>query len=296
MAPIAGMVRLMRPKQWTKNLLVFAAPLFVMHNLPERAIINALLTFVAMCLLSSSVYVVNDLLDAERDRHHPKKKDRPIASGIVSVPAATILTWILLAGGLAVAYTVGLGVLTVVGIYLALQVLYNVVGKHVALLDVFLIAMGFVLRAGIGAIAIKVQISAWLLLCTGALALLIAFGKRRHEFILQAGKGYSSRRVLEGYNRQVLDHFVLMSAIGAALCYGVYAIESKTAHEHPALILSTPFVFYGVFRYVHVVFTSDEGGEPETLLFSDSHIVVTLILFVFSVALAMSGLKLGFLN
>lgn len=294
-AAIGAVLVLMRPKQWTKNLLIFAAPLFVLNRLPVAALASSLLAFASMCLLSSSVYVVNDLLDAERDRHHPSKKSRPIAAGVVPVWSATLLAWLLLAAGLAIALYVGLDVLIASGIYLALQVFYNVLGKHVPILDVFIIAMGFVIRAALGAIAIHVQISAWLLLCTGALALLIAVGKRRHEFILQAGKS-SSRKVLEGYNRTILDHFVLMTAVGAALCYGVYAIESKTAKEHPALIISTIFVFYGVFRYVYLVFIADEGGEPETLLFRDSHIVASLVLFVASVAVAMSGLRLGFLN
>ena len=293
---LKGLVKLMRPKQWAKNLLIFAAPLFVLSHLPPNAFQRAMLTFAAMCLLSSSVYVVNDLLDAERDRQHPVKKNRPIASGLVPVATATVLAWLLFAGGLGLAFFVGVDVLITCGVYLALQIFYNLLGKHVPLLDVFLIALGFVLRAGLGAVAIDTPISRWLLLCTGALALLIAFGKRRHEFILQAGKGYSSRKTLEGYNRVVLDNFVLMTAVGAALCYGVYAIESKTAQDHPALILSTPFVFYGVFRYVYVVFTTDEGGEPESLLFKDPHIVGSLILFIASVVVAMSGLKLGFLN
>ncbi|MFY9235323.1 MAG: decaprenyl-phosphate phosphoribosyltransferase [Fimbriimonadaceae bacterium] len=290
-----GLLRLMRLKQWTKNLFVFAAPLFVLDKLPPGAWPLILLTFAAMCLISSSTYILNDVLDVEHDRQHPIKKSRPIAAGTVPVGFALAVALVLFAGGLALAGTAGRDVLGGVGVYLGLQVLYNLVGRRVPVLDVFLISLGFVVRAVLGAVAINVPISSWLLLCTGALALLLGFGKRRHEFILQAGNT-RSRKTLEGYNRAVLDNFLVMTALGAAISYAVYAIQSKNAIEHPGLILSTPFVFYAIFRYIYVVFATDEGGEPESLLFRDPHIVASIVLFVVSIILAMSGLKMEFLN
>lgn len=292
---LPALLRLIRPKQWTKNLFLLAAPLFVFNQLPSNAIQQILIAFAAMCLVSSSTYVLNDILDSSHDREHPTKKNRPIAAGVIAPMVAGLLAVLLFGAGVGLAALAGKRVLIGIGAYLLLQVVYNGVGKHVPVLDVFLLSLGFVLRAVLGAVAIGVQISAWLILCTGALALLLGFGKRRHEFILQAGNT-RSRKTLEGYNRPVLDNFLVMTALGAAICYGIYAIQSKTAVQYPGLILSTPFVFYGIFRYVYVVFATDEGGEPESLLFKDAHIVASLLFFVASVLFAMSGVRLGFLN
>ncbi len=295
MRPV-DLLLLLRPKQWTKNLLVFAAPLFVLDSLPSGAWSFSFLVFVAMCLVSGAVYVFNDLQDAERDRSHPKKRDRPIASGRVSRSTAGWIGAAALALGLGAAYVAGLKPLAVVLVYLAIQVLYGSGAKRVPILDVFLISMGFVLRAALGAIAIHVQISAWLLLCTGALALLLGFGKRRSEFVLQGDVRADSRESLGAYTRPALDALLIASATGAALCYGIYAIESQTAKNHPSLILSTVFVFYGISRYLFLAFGSDEGGEPESLLLRDVHLIASVVLFVASVVLAFSGFTMGFVN
>jgi len=284
-------VRLLRPKQWTKNLLVFAAILFTnrLGNLHDLAL--TLMAFFGMSLVSSTAYVINDLQDVEKDRAHPKKKFRPIASGQVSKGAAMALA--LVAFGLAVVLLalVGPMALGVVGAYILLQVLYNFVGKGVPVLDVFIIGTGFVLRAMLGAAAINAKISAWLLLCTAGLALLLGFAKRRHEFILQGDDRAKSRASLAGYSKQALDALVIMTATGAALCYGIYALESPTALKYPALVITTIFVYYGICRYVLIVFANDEGGEPETLLFKDRHILFSVLLFVVSAIVALSVSK-----
>jgi 4-hydroxybenzoate polyprenyltransferase len=284
-------LKLLRPKQWTKNLLVFAALLFVGGFRDPALILLSVLAFFAMCLASSAFYVVNDIYDAERDRRHPRKKSRPIASGKVPVAHAWLAAGVCGAGAFALAFAVGLGSVMVIALYLAIQIAYNVALKHVPVADVFSIAIGFVLRAVLGAAAIRVEMSGWLLFCTGALALLLGFSKRRSEF-LTVSEANQTRESLAHYTKPALDALVAIFACGSAMCYGIYSLESETAKKYPGLILSSIFVFYGIARYVLIVFSKDEGSEPETLLYNDKHILVSVLLFVIAAVLAMSGLKL----
>lgn len=285
-------IRLLRPKQWTKNLLVFAALLFTKGYQDPAQIQLALLAFAVMCMVSSSTYIFNDLADVERDRKHPVKKLRPIASGKVPKAAALVLAVILLGGGVAIASTIGTRIVVIIGVYMFLQGVYNLGLKRVPVTDVFLLSIGFVLRAALGAAAISVSISGWLLFCTGALALLLGFGKRRSEFVLQGSARVESRESLGGYSLPSLDALVLMSATGAAMCYGVYAVESPTARQYPALILTSLFVFYGICRYVFLVFSKAEGGEPETLLLKDIHLIISILGFLGSAVMALSGFRI----
>jgi len=186
--------------------------------------------------------------------------------------------------------------MVILATYVALQLLYNLGLKRVAVADVFLISLGFILRAALGAGAISVTISSWLLFCTGALALMLGFCKRRSEFILLGDRRTEVRESLGAYSRGALDALVIMFACGAALCYGVYAVQSPTAHKYPALILTSVFVFYGICRYVLIVFGKDEGGEPETLLFKDPHMVFSIVMFIVAAVLAMSGVKVPLLE
>jgi 4-hydroxybenzoate polyprenyltransferase len=287
---------LMRPKQWSKNLLAFAAILFTGEIANVQLLAPVFVIFASLCLASSTIYVVNDLLDVERDRLHPKKRFRPIAAGEVPVPFAIALAPALLLGSLGLALTVNFSAAVLVACYLALHTFYNLGMKHTAVADVFSISLGFVLRAVAGAAAINVGISGWLLFCTGALALMLGFGKRRQEFVIHGEERSKTRESLDQYSLQALDAMVMMSACAAALCYGIYSIESSTAREHPALVLTTVPVFYGVSRYILVVFTQNEGGEPESLLFSDRHILLSVVLFVAMVAVAMMGVPVPFLE
>lgn len=289
-------VRLLRPKQWTKNLLAFAALLFTGGLLDPNRLGPTLLVFAALCLASSAIYVFNDLLDVERDRKHPKKRLRPLASGAVPAWTAIALVPILLAGALLIAFGINDSTGAVVSTYLVLQVAYNLGVKHTAVADVFIISLGFVLRAVAGAAAIHVSISGWLLFCTGALALMLGFGKRRQEFITQGDNRSSSREALRNYSLSALDALVMMTACAAALCFGIYAIESRTARQFPALVITTLPVFYGISRYVLLVFSKDEGGEPESLLFSDPHILLSVVAFVAAAAFAISGVRIPFLE
>lgn len=286
----------MRPKQWSKNLLVFAAWGFAARFADAEATRQALLAFLAMCLASSGTYVVNDVLDAERDRSHPTKQNRPVASGAVPVAMAVGLALVLILGALAVGFALNTTSLALIGVYLGIQALYNWRVKSVAVLDVFTIATGFVLRAVLGAAAIGAAISGWLLFCTGALALMLGFAKRRHEFLLQGDRKGESRESLVHYTLPALDGLVVMFATGAAMCFGVYTLESETAAKYPALIVTAPFVFYAVTRYVLVVLKKDEGGEPADLLFGDPHILASVVLFATAAYWAMTGLRLPFLE
>ncbi len=280
-------IELFRPKQWTKNLLVFAALLFVGGFNDSNAVLLTIRAFFAMCLLSSATYVFNDLRDRDRDRLHPRKKHRPIASGKVAPTSALVVALVCLVGGLLLAM-INTTCIVIVGCYLVLQALYNLFLKQVPVADVFCIAIGFVLRAVLGAAAITVTISGWLLFCTGALALLLGFSKRRNEF-LTVEEFHTTRASLAHYTKTSLDFLVAIFACGAAMCYGIYSIESDTAQKHPGLILTSVFVFYGIARYVLIVFSQDEGGEPENIFFKDKHILMSVVLFIATAILAMSG-------
>ncbi len=284
-------LRLLRPKQWSKNLLVFAAPLFAGRMGDSDSVDRALLCFAAMCLCSSAVYIVNDVLDRDRDRAHPVKKNRPIASGRVSVSTAWMVLGAMLAGGLGLAALLNTTTLVIAGVYVALQGLYNGWLKAMPVADVFTISVGFILRAAIGASAVVVLISPWLLVCTGALALQLGFAKRRHEFDLQGGDS-TSREALAGYSRAALDALVVMSACVAMVFYGIYSILSETARTHPSLFLTSLFVGYGICRYVFLVFKDGEGGEPENVVFSDRHMLASIVLFLVAAALAMQGVRI----
>lgn len=271
-------VRLLRPKQWTKNFLVFGALIFSRMYDSGEAWVQALLAFAAFCLVSSATYVVNDLIDAKKDREHPVKRLRPIASGAVSPVVAAGLASGLALAGLALAYTVNLPTLEVIAGYAVLQALYNGALKRWAVADVFGISMGFVLRAVAGATALSVSLSGWILVCTGLLALMLGFGKRLHEFKLE-DRG-ATRESLEGYTQRGLEALVLMSGCAAALSYAVYSIESETARRHGLLVLTAPVVFYGVCRYVTLLFSTGETGEPESILLRDRHIQGAVGLFL----------------
>jgi 4-hydroxybenzoate polyprenyltransferase len=289
-------IRLLRPKQWTKNLLVFAALIFAHRYGDPMDVQLAVVAFFALCMFSSSVYALNDVLDRDRDRAHPTKKDRPIASGAVSSTAGVALSiTAMVVGTLLGAFVNPYFLIGLFG-YLGLQVLYNLWFKHTPVLDVMVVSTGFVLRAALGAVAIDATISGWLLFCTGMLALLLACAKRRHEFHLQGDGRGESRAALLGYSAAALDAMVVFSAGVAAIAYGIYAIESDTAKSYPALILTVPFVVFGVLRYLYLTFARSEGGEPENILLGDWQILTTVVLFVASAFLALSGVEIPFVT
>ncbi|MCE9560400.1 MAG: UbiA prenyltransferase family protein [Armatimonadetes bacterium] len=286
---------MLRPKQWTKNLLALAAWVFTASYTSGPKTVQVLLAILCLCLASSATYALNDVLDAEADQNHPTKKNRPIASGEVSSKVGILIAVGCLVGAFVVAWLLGRSTVLALGFFLGIHLLYNAFLKKIAIADVLFIGIAFVQRAALGAIAINVKISAWLLFVTGTLALLIGFAKRRQEFSIPDIQEAETRIALKGYSQPLLDYLVVFSATLATLSYGIYVIESDTARAHPSLILTAPFVIFGILRYLSLVFGRNEGGEPESLILKDIPLLVTIALFgVMSVA-CLSGLSLPFL-
>jgi 4-hydroxybenzoate polyprenyltransferase len=293
---MTALLTLLRPKQWAKNLLVFAAWIFVGRWFDLALLASASTAFAAMCLVSSATYIANDVRDVEKDRLHPVKKSRPLARGAVPVWLALALAVVLGLAGIGLGWSVSATAGQIIVAYVLLQVAYNLKFKSMPVLDVFTISTGFVIRAVLGAAAIQVSLSGWFLFCTGSLALMLGFAKRRNEFIIQHENDVKIRDSLVHYSLKALDMLVLLFAGLAAMCYAVYSVESKAAQAHPSLILTAPFVVYGVSRYLLLVFREDEGGEPADLLFGDRHIIAAVVGFLATAAAALSGLTLPFLD
>lgn len=279
------LLRLCRPKQWSKNLLVFAAWIFSGNLTNGEANLKVFLAFLAMCAASSATYIFNDLADIERDRAHPTKKNRPLAAGTVGVPLAWVTAALLVIFALGIGFWLSPWAGVILLGYGALQGAYNLGLKHMAVLDVFAIAFGFLLRAGLGAEAIQVPISGWLMICTGALALTLGFAKRRSEWVKQGEDRERSRESLGDYDLMSLNMLVALSAGLALVFYGIYVVQSETAVKNPGLLLTYPFVIYGVFRYLVLSIGKNEGGEPEELLIRDRHILLSVVAFVLVAAL-----------
>jgi 4-hydroxybenzoate polyprenyltransferase len=281
-------LRLLRPRQWTKNVLLFAALVFAEKLFVPEALVRACLAFVCFCLASSSGYVVNDLVDAPRDREHPEKRNRPIASGQVGRQPALLLAVGLTAGALALGAALGAPFLAAVLVYLALTHFYSFVGKNVAILDVMLVAAGFVIRAVAGALAIPVPWSDWFVLCTLFLALFIALSKRRAE-LLRAGEAASrARPVLAAYTPATLAAFTATSMAAALITYALYV--HAVFEKYPWLGLTLPFVMFGLFRYQLLVETRGLGEKPEDVIFEDHAFQICLAGFA---VVALAALYFG---
>jgi len=281
--------RLLRPKQWTKNLLVFAALVFAGRMLDPGSLANACLAFVAFCLASSSVYVVNDLVDVERDRAHPDKRHRPLASGQVSRGSATALALVLTLASLALAFGIGISFGLSVALYLVLSHYYTFVGKHIVLLDTLMVAIGFVLRAVAGALAIDVPYSDWFVLCTLFVALFIALSKRKAELL--SGEDTRSRPVLAKYTPGALAAFTGTTMAAAIISYSLYVqdvLEESGGALRP-LIFTVPFVILAIFRYFLLVENSGAGEKPEETLLTDRPLQLSMLGFLLVAVLAFYG-------
>lgn len=267
----------LRVRQWTKNLLVFGGLIFAGQFTESEPVKVALLVFAAFCLVSSAGYLVNDVLDRSDDAKHPEKRDRPIASGRISPAAALVTALILGAAGFSImaAFAIPYGVFTL-ALYALNQAFYTSVARRIAIVDVFVIGSGFLIRAIAGAAAIQVTISSWLLVCTFLLSLFLGFAKRRHELHLGSG----SRASLAGYTPALLDHFLIVAASATLLAYSVYAIESETARVHPLMVATIPFPAFGVFRYLQVVYKENGGGSPDRSLIRDPWLALTVVLWI----------------
>ena len=265
---LPAVVRALRPLQWTKNAVVFAALVFDRKVFEVEPATRSLLAALVFCALSSGVYLVNDVRDAPSDRLHPTKRRRPVAAGELTPRAALGIAGVLFGLAFVVAWLVRPEFVLVAVGYVALMVAYTVGLKRLVILDVFAIAAGFVLRAAGGAIAIAVTISPWLLVCTMLLALLIGFGKRRHELsTIEDAVGH--RANLNAYTLPLLDQLLGTVASATVMAYSFYTFDASSVPRNHTMMLTIPFVTYAIFRYLYLIHRRDLGGSPETLLFAD---------------------------
>jgi 4-hydroxybenzoate polyprenyltransferase len=275
----------LRPRQWTKNLLLFAGIIFAAQLGDPVRWAEAVAAFVMYCAASSASYLINDVSDRDADRAHPIKRRRPIAQGELSVRTALVLAAVLLAGALAFAVPLGPASVALLAGFVVLQVGYTLRLKHVVLVDVLLISGLFVIRATAGAVAVDVPISPWLLLCTGLLALFLAFGKRRGELLLVESRETPGRKVLDGYSLALIDQLI---AIVAAASIVAYALYTFTARDSRALMITIPYVVYGVFRYLLLLHRQEAGEEPDQVLVSDLPILATVAAWALTCAVVLA--------
>ena len=281
MSPAPALLASLRPRQWVKNLFVFAGVIFSQQMLTPLAW-TALGAFAIFCGLSGAIYLFNDVADAERDRLHPSKRLRPIASGELSRTTASIFGALLLAGCLAASFRIGIAFGLVALGYGALLTAYSVWLKHIVILDVLTVAAGFVLRAVAGAVAVDVEISGWLLICTILIALFLALGKRRHEYRSLARNAAAHRPILAEYSESFLDQMISVVTASTVTAYALYTMSPETvAKFHTRLLpLTLPFVLYGIFRYLYLLYRRDLGGSPSDLLVTDKALLFDALLWM----------------
>lgn len=278
---ITGAVRALRPKQWTKNGLLFAAIIFSYNYTSIDAWIQVLTGFSAFCLLSSVGYVVNDIKDVEADRNHPTKKNRPIASGALPVKAAIVEAILICVLGFAVAATLGWQFLLVTALYFVTTTSYSFFFKHLVILDIMMITAGFLWRAVAGAVAIDVTVSSWLLLCAAFFAMFLGFNKRRGELSLLEEAAESHRKNLKDYSLDILKEFQSITTSGTIISYALYTVLGSPTDW---LLITLPFVLYGIFRYIYLVNKfKGEGGAPDEILVKDKPILFTVLLYLLTV-------------
>lgn len=271
----------MRPRQWTKNLAVFA-PLFFSQNVfVHRLFINAILTVAAFCFLSSAIYIFNDLIDREKDRLHPVKQNRPIASGSLSLAWASILVPVLALAAMCILWSVSASAFHGGLCYLALQLFYTVIIKRIAILDVIAIASGFVIRVATGAMAVFVPISNWLYICTFMLALFLGFSKRRAELITLESSAGDHRKILTQLSIPLLNQIISIVTAATIVSFALYTMSEETIHRfgNDGLKFTIPCVIYGMFRYLYLIYCKNEGGSPELLLLTDIPLLLSIVAF-----------------
>ncbi len=286
MPTFAAILKTMRPKQWTKNLLLFAALIFAKKIAEPASVLQALAAFVLFCALSGAVYLINDVVDAEEDRRHPRKRLRPIASGALSPRLAVAIAVALTVGGLVGCFQLNLGTGLSAAAYTVLTLAYHFALKRMVILDALAVSGGFVLRAVAGAEAIRVVISPWLLMCTLLLALFLSFAKRRQELVLYQNNGAdATRKVLLEYTPALLDQLISIVTACTVMSYCLYTISDRTVSEVGSrdLILTIPFVLYGIFRYMYLVHSKGSGEAPDQVLLTDLPLLGTVALYVLAV-------------
>jgi 4-hydroxybenzoate polyprenyltransferase len=284
---LLGLLIELRPKEWSKNLLVFSGLVFSRSLFDYHHLLLSLGGFVAFCLMSSGVYLFNDLNDLTEDKLHPVKKNRPLAAGILNINLARFVMVLLFLGAGGLALNLSYPFVVILGLYLILNLGYSLGLKNVVVLDVLIISSGFVIRAIAGAAVLQVEASAWLVLCTSMVALLVGFGKRRHELVLLEENAGSHRASLNDYSIQFLDSMMTICGGAAVVCYALYTMSDDTVSRFQTrnLLITLPFVIYGVFRYLFLIYKRQVGGDPVQLLFRDRPSLLNILLWFIAVCL-----------
>jgi len=270
----------MRPKQWTKNVFVFAALVFDRKLTDPLLFTKTIVAFILLCLISSTVYLINDLVDIEKDRQHPRKRQRPLPSGQlkpgVAIAAAVVIPAVCLPLSLLLDFYFGL----IVTGYLLVMIAYSFWLKNIVIMDVLTIASGFVLRVAAGVPMVQVErFSPWLYVCTTLLALFIGFGKRRHELFLLQTNANNHRAVLNDYNRAFLDEMMGVVTASTVMAYSLYTFSAEGLPPNHAMMLTIPFVLYGIFRYLYLIHVREEGGTPEEIILRDKPLLADVLLW-----------------
>lgn len=273
------LLRLMRPHQWVKNSFVLTGLIFGHAWHDPTLVIQALTAFAAFCLISSTIYVINDIIDIEEDKHHPTKRNRPLPSGKLTISNAAIFAIILGVAGLLLAALASYKVVIILVIYGLMNLAYSIKLKHIVILDVFIIAAGFMLRILAGTLGLGIPPSQWLLLCGLMVTLFLGFSKRRAEIIVLSDDKSAHRKVLEDYSPVLLDKMIVITATGLIMSYSLYTMSAETIliHRTTNLVYTVPFVIYGVFRYIYLLHHQRSGGDPSRDLVRDPHMLTVLL-------------------
>jgi len=283
---LRALLKTMRPKQWTKNGFVFFALIFDAQLFQPVAFLRTLAGFALFCLISSAVYIQNDIADVEADRQHPTKRARPIASGALPLTAAWVAFYALTILSLGAGFLLSVSFGATLTLYLLSNVLYSRGLKHVAILDVMIIASGFVLRVHAGTTLIVVErFSPWLYIVTTLFALFVGFGKRRAELTLLEKGASAHRKVLDGYTLPLLDQFITIVSGATILAYALYTITAPNVAGNHAMLLTVPFVVYGIFRYLFIIQTTHDAGAPDEVALKDRPLQWTVLLWSLTVLL-----------
>ena len=285
---LRDLIRSMRPRQWPKNAFVFVALLFDRKFFDPASVLPTVVAFVLLCLMSGAVYLMNDLADIESDRRHPTKRHRPLPSGRLNPRVAGVAAVVLATISLVAGYFLSRELAVILLLYLLSQIAYTFRLKHVVLIDVLTIAAGFVLRIAAGVAVIDVErFSPWLYIFGGFLALFMALGKRRHELVLLGGEAANHRAILDDYNLDLIDRLQGVVTTSAVVSYSLYTFLAEGLPDNHAMMLTIPFVLYGIFRYLYLIHIRNEGGAPEEILLRDRPFQVNLLFYGLTVFVAL---------
>lgn len=278
---IRDAVNSMRPTQWIKNLFIFAPLIFSLKFFDFFLLLKTVAAFLLFCILSGSLYILNDLFDREEDKLHPKKSKRPIASGTISKSEAISIFFALSIIGLFLAFWLNKYFFIAALVYFVLQIAYSIKLKHVVIVDVFIITFGFVIRVVAGGLVIEVPISSWLLICTMLLALFLAMSKRRYEIVLLEDMASNHRPILKEYSPYLLDQMIAVVTASTLIAYCLYTISAETVEKFGTtnLVFTVPFVLYGIFRYLYLIHQKGKGGSPESLIIKDKPLLINILLW-----------------